>query len=61
MQPELKAPSTNLLTLTYNEPLSTFAFKFNLRRYNVEQGGLMKFMTAIMDHDDEEMQVNPKP
>ena len=36
--------------------------------FNVEQGGLMKFMTAIMDHDDDEMQVphppscvNPKP
>ena len=29
----LKALGTNLLTLKYDEPLSTFAFKFNLRRY----------------------------
>ena len=35
MKPELKAPGTNLLTLHYDEPLSTFAFKFNLRRYNM--------------------------
>jgi hypothetical protein len=28
----LKAPGTNPLTLKYDEPLSTFAFKFNLRR-----------------------------
>ena len=33
MRPEFKAPGTNLLTLEYDEPLSTFAFKFNLRRY----------------------------
>jgi hypothetical protein len=31
----LKAPITNPLTLKYDEPLSTFAFKFNLRRYNL--------------------------
>jgi hypothetical protein len=34
MKPELKAPGTNLLTLKSDDPLSTFAFKFNLRRYN---------------------------
>jgi hypothetical protein len=33
MKPELKAPGTNLLTLEYDEVLSTFAFKFNSRRY----------------------------
>jgi len=33
MKPELTVPGTNLLTLNYDEPLSTFAFKFNLRRY----------------------------
>jgi len=30
----LKAPGTNRLKLKYNEPLTSFAFKFNLRRYN---------------------------
>jgi hypothetical protein len=29
----LKAPGTNPSTLKHGEPLSTFAFKFNLRRY----------------------------
>ena len=29
----LKAPGTNPSTLKYDGPLSTFAFKFNLRRY----------------------------
>jgi hypothetical protein len=35
MKPELKLPGINLYTLNYDEPLSTFAFKLNLRRYNV--------------------------
>jgi hypothetical protein len=29
----LKSPGINLLTLEYDEVLSTFAFNFNLRRY----------------------------
>ena len=29
----LKAPGIKLLKLKYDEPLSNFAFKFNLRRY----------------------------
>ena len=33
MKPTLKAPGTERLTLKYDEPLSNFAFKFNLRRY----------------------------
>ena len=33
IKPTLKAPGTNLLTLNYDERLSNFAFKFNLRRY----------------------------
>ena len=36
MNPELKAPGTNLLTLKYDELLSTFAYNFNLRRYTEE-------------------------
>jgi hypothetical protein len=34
IKPMLKAPGTNLLTLQCDEPLLTFAFKFNLRRYS---------------------------
>ena len=33
IKPSLKAPGTNLLTIKCNKPLSTFAFKLNLRRY----------------------------
>ena len=32
----LKAPGTKRLKLKYDEPLSNFAFKFNLRRYYME-------------------------
>jgi hypothetical protein len=33
MKPELKAPGINLLILTFDETLSTFAINFNLRCY----------------------------
>ena len=33
IKPVLKAPGPNRLTLTYDELLSTFAFKYNLRHY----------------------------
>ena len=33
MKPTLKAPRTKRLKLKYDEPISNFAFKFNLRRY----------------------------
>ena len=33
IKPMLKAPGTERLKLEYDELLSTFAFKFNLRRY----------------------------
>jgi len=36
MKPTLKAPGTNRLKLKPEEPLSSFAFKFNLRRYSEE-------------------------
>ena len=39
MKPTLKAPGTKLLKLKYDEPLSIFAFKFNLRRYITEWNG----------------------
>jgi len=35
MNPLLKAPGTMLLKLSYDGPLSIFAFKINLRRYIV--------------------------
>jgi hypothetical protein len=34
IKPKLKAPGTKRLKLTYDQLLSSFAFKFNLRRYN---------------------------
>ena len=33
MTPTLKAPGADTLKLKYDEPLSKFAFNFNLRRY----------------------------
>jgi hypothetical protein len=35
MKPMLKAPGRTRLTLKYDEPLSNFAFNFNLRRYTL--------------------------
>jgi hypothetical protein len=34
MKPKLKAPRSKRLKLKYDDLLSNFAFKFNLRRYN---------------------------
>jgi hypothetical protein len=34
MKPTLKAPVSMLLKLRYDGPVSSFAFKFNLRRHN---------------------------
>jgi hypothetical protein len=36
IKPKLKAPGTKRLKLKYDDPLSKFGFKFNLRRYSVE-------------------------
>jgi len=44
MKPVLKPPGSILLKLIYDEPLSTFAFKFNLRRYN--EGARTAFAAA---------------
>ena len=38
IKPTLKAPGIYLLTLKYDEPLSTFAFNFSLRRYMMDSG-----------------------
>jgi len=39
MKPTLKAPGSKHLKLNYDEPLSNFAFNFNLRRYKLEPAG----------------------
>ena len=46
IKPTLKAPGTKRLKLTYHKLLSSFAFKFNLRRY---------LEVAPVDHDDAKM------
>jgi len=50
MKPKLKAPGTKRLTLKCDEPLSNFAFKFNLRRYiksnTAESGGAVAVTCA---------------
>jgi hypothetical protein len=37
MKPMLKAPESKLLKLKYDKLLSSFAFKFKLRRYNQDE------------------------
>jgi hypothetical protein len=37
MKPVLKAPGTNRLKLKYDDPLSIFAFNFNLRRHILDE------------------------
>ena len=37
IKPTLKAPGAKCLKLTCDEPLSNFAFNFNLRRYEPER------------------------
>ena len=41
IKPTLKAPGIKRLKLKYDEPLSNFAFKFNLRRYSAAAGALL--------------------
>ena len=38
IKPTLKPPGTKLLKPEYDEPLSNFAFSFNLRRYTAVSG-----------------------
>jgi hypothetical protein len=37
MKPTLKAPGIKRLKLEYDELLSSFGFKFNMRRYTMEE------------------------
>jgi len=43
----MKAPGTNLLTLKHDDPLSTFAFKFNVHRYI--EGGAGSVEPRVLD------------
>ena len=46
IKPVLKAPGSMLLKLRYDGPLSNFAFKVNLRRYNEGgRGGVVKWLS----------------
>ena len=50
MKPMLKAPRTILLTPECDEPLSTFAFKFDLRRSNeveLDTGGEKRIVRVL--------------
>ena len=47
-----KAPGTKRLRPKYDEPLSNFAFKCNLRRYNKADGrGLAELLEALANVD----------
>ena len=47
IKPTLKAPGIHRLKLNYVKLLSNFAFKFNLRRYNLVSDGLPDNCMAI--------------
>ena len=42
IKPTVKAPGIKLLKLKCDERLSNFAFKFNLRRYTMDQSALAR-------------------
>ena len=49
IKPVLKAPRTTRLKLNYGKLLSIFAFKFNLRRYNLVVHRDVKLETLLLD------------
>jgi hypothetical protein len=52
IKPTLKAPGTKRLKLPHDEPLSSFAFEFNLRRFNlVERLKSMMKETVRVQHE----------
>ena len=59
IRPTLKAPGAKRLKLIYDASLATFAFKFQLRRYNqVErrpQDSKLNFPRAEYDGESEEL------
>ena len=52
IKPTLKTPVTERLNLKHDEPLSSFAFSFNLRRYIEED---REFVRAYYEMPDEEV------
>ena len=51
----LKSPGSKRLKLQYNKPLSSSAFKFNLRRYTkVTPKGGVKLPAPKLDSEDEQ-------
>jgi hypothetical protein len=52
MKPPLKAPETKRLKLKYDEPLSNFAFKFDLRRFMKGWLAAMRAMRATRRQGD---------
>jgi hypothetical protein len=50
MKPTLKAPGTQSLKQKYDELLSRFAFKFNLRRYTkLDSQYVVKYFESFID------------
>jgi hypothetical protein len=54
MKPALKAPGIKRLKLKHHDPLLSFAFKFNLRRFNQVGGALegLRLTTAAPGNGD---------
>ena len=52
IKPTLKSPETKYLKLNCDEPLSSFGFNFNLRRYIEESAGGDACRDAVMDAHD---------
>ena len=54
IKPTLKAPGTQRLKLIYNNLLSSFAFNFNLRRYNeADPTNLETLLSLGVSHTNE--------
>ena len=49
MKSKLKAPGIKRLKLKYDEPLSKFAFKSNLRRYTEARANTAEARTAVLE------------
>ena len=57
IKPVLKPPKTKRLKVKVDEPLSSFAFKFNLRRYitDRDQHDSQEFMRMLIDSLNDEL------
>jgi len=59
IKPTLKAPGTKRLKPQYDELLSSFAFKFNLRRFNKDLDALAR-RHCVLHHVAREIYENNK-